>query len=148
MAEHEELTFGARGIGWRYDAQMIAAIFLRDAMDLQAMFAPLSGDDSATAVGVGFFEAGRFGDYKTAKRVDHLREGWLQEVSDFLRDQGSGHCANMLTMRRPMGNEARDMGLPRASEKAAGGAGEIGGMPWGIASGAQETRPLYVPGRI
>ena len=77
---------------------MIAAIFLRDAMNLQAMFAPFGSDDAATAVGVGFFEAGRFGDYKTAKGVDHLRQRWLKEVFDFLRDNESGHCANMLTM--------------------------------------------------
>ena len=77
---------------------MIAAIFLWDLTNLQAMFAPFGGDDSATAVGVGFFEAGRFGDYKTAKGVDHLRQRWLKEVFDFLRDNESGHCANMLTM--------------------------------------------------
>ena len=77
---------------------MIAAIFLRNAMDLEAVFAPFGGDDAATAVGVGFFEAGRFGDYKTAERVEHLRPRWFKEVFDFLGDQGSGHCANMLTM--------------------------------------------------
>jgi len=77
---------------------MMAAIFLRDALDLHAVFAPFGSDDLATAVGVVFFEAGRFGDYKTAKRVDHLRQCWLKEVFDFLCDQGSGHCANMLTM--------------------------------------------------
>jgi hypothetical protein len=71
-----------------------------------------------------------------------LRKGWLKEVFDFPGDQGSGHCANMLAMRRRMGNEARDMGLPRASENAAGGAGAIAGISGGIASGAQETRPV------
>ena len=91
--------------------QMITAIFLRDETDLQAIFAPFGGDDIATAVGVGFFEAGRFGDYKTAERVDHLREGWLKEVFDFLRGKGSGHCANMLTMRGRMGNAARAIGF-------------------------------------
>ena len=97
MAEHEELTLGARGIGRGYNAQMIAAIFLQEAMNLEAMFAPFSGDDTATAVGVGFFEAGRFGHYKTAKGVDHWRERWLKEGFDFLGVRGSEHCANMLT---------------------------------------------------
>jgi len=90
---------------------MIAAIFLRDETDLQTIFAPFGGDDFATAVGVGFFEAGRFGNYKTAERVDHLREGWLKEVFDFLRGKESGHCANMLTMRGRMGNAARAIGF-------------------------------------
>src|ERR1700686_3846144 len=91
---------------------MVTAMFLRKAMNLQAMFAPLGGDDSATAVGAGFFEAGGFGDYKTAKRVEHLGQSWLKEVFDFLGDQGCGHCANMLTMRGRMGNEAGALGLP------------------------------------
>ena len=77
---------------------MIAAIFLRNATNLQAMFVPFGGNDSATAVGAGLFETGRFGDYETAKRVDHLRERWLKEAFDFLGDRESGHCANMLTM--------------------------------------------------
>ena len=37
---------------------MIAAIFLRDATNLEAMFAPFRGDDFAAAVSIGFFEAG------------------------------------------------------------------------------------------
>ena len=97
---------------------MIAAMFLRAAMDLQPMFVPFGGDDSAAAVGVGFFEAGGFGDYKTAKGVEHLRQGWLKEVFDFLGGKGSGHCANMLTMRRGMGNEARIAGLPDQSKRS------------------------------
>jgi hypothetical protein len=127
---------------------MIAAIFLRDAMDLQAIFTPLGGDDSATAVGVGLFEAGRFGDYKTAKRFDHFGEGWLKEVFDFLGDQGSGHCANMLTMRGRMGNETGDMGVAKSERKRSWRSGRDWQDALGIASGAQETRPLYVPGRI
>src|ERR1700688_1518160 len=116
---------------------MIAAIFLRDATDLQAVFAPFGGDDCATAVGACFFEAGRFGDHKSAKRVDHLRQRWLKEFFDFLRNNESGHCANMLTMRRRMGNEAK----PRPQ-------GETGGKSGEIAFEAQDTRPLWVPGRI
>jgi hypothetical protein len=85
-------------------------------MDLQALFAPFGGDDSATAVSVSFFEAGRFGDYKTAKGVDHLRQCRLKEVFDFLGDNESGHCANMLTMRRPMGNAAQ----PKSTKDRAG----------------------------
>src|ERR1700692_1570633 len=106
MAEDEELAFGSRRIGGASDVQMITAIVLRDAANLHTMFAPFGGDDFATAVAVGFFQARRFSDYKTAKRIDHLGNPRLQEVFDFLSDRGSGHCANMLTMRRRMGNEA------------------------------------------
>jgi hypothetical protein len=35
----------------------------------------------------------------------------LKEVFDFLRGKGSGHCANMLTMRGRMGNAARAIGF-------------------------------------
>ena len=96
---------------------MIAADFLWDAMDLQAVLTPFGGDDSATAVGACFFEAGRFGDYETAEGVDHLRQRRLKEVFDFLRDNESGHCANMLTMRRRMGNAARDLGRQDQAKK-------------------------------
>jgi hypothetical protein len=120
---------------------MIASIFLREAMDLQAMFAPFGGDDAATAVSVGFFEAGGFGDYKTAKCLDHLRQGWLKEVFDFLGDKESGHCANMLTMRRGMGNEARITGLPDRSKRSRT-LWEIAGTSPDIAFGAQDMRPL------
>ena len=123
---------------------MIAVIFLRDATDLQAVFAPFGGDDCATAVGACFFEAGRFGDHKSAKRVDHLRQRWLKEFFDFLRNNESGHCANMLTMRRRMGNEAKR----KSAEDRARPRGETGGKSGDIAFGAQDTRPLWVPGRI
>ena len=105
---------------------MIAVIFLRDATDLQAVFAPFGGDDCATAVGACFFEAGRFGDHKSAKRVDHLRQRWLKEFFDFLRNNESGHCANMLTMRRGMGNEAKRKSTEdraRPTERQAGNQG-------------------------
>jgi hypothetical protein len=127
---------------------MIAANFLWEAMDLQAVFAPFRGDDAATAVSVGFFEAGRFGDYKTAKRGDHLRQRRLKEVFDFLRDKGSGHCANMLTMRRRMGNAARDIGRQDQAKKASQVRERLTGYRGDIAFGAQDTRPLWVPGRI
>jgi hypothetical protein len=123
---------------------MIAANFLWDAMDLQAVFAPFGGDDTATAVSVGFFEAGRFGDYKTAKRGDHLRQRCLKDVFDFLRDQGSGHCANMLTMRGPMGNVSKRLGFAINRKRGRTCAGDR----QDIAFGAQDTRPLWVPGRI
>jgi hypothetical protein len=36
-----------------------------------------------------------------------LRQRRLKEVFDFLRHNECGHCANMLTMRRRMGNEVK-----------------------------------------
>jgi hypothetical protein len=47
-----------------------------------------------------------------------LRQSWLKEVFDFLGDKESGHCANMLTLRRGMGNEARITGLPDQSKRS------------------------------
>jgi hypothetical protein len=72
----------------------------------------------------------------------------LQEVFDFLRDKGSGHCANMLTMRRRMGNVASHIGLRPLTEKASRSAREIGGKPQDIAFGAQDTRALWGAARI
>jgi hypothetical protein len=47
---------------------MVAAMFLRDATDAStAEPAPRPGDDVATAIDRGFFEAGRFGDNKRPK---------------------------------------------------------------------------------
>jgi hypothetical protein len=115
---------------------MIAAMFLRAAMDFQPMFVPFGRDDSAAAVGVGFFEAGGFGDYKTAKGVEHLRQGWLKEVFDFLSDKESGHCANMLTMRR--GKATKHERGVAGSSKRAGLWGDWRGRQMQIK--AQETR--------
>jgi len=48
-------------------------MFLGDALDLEAAFAPFRGDDGGAAVGVGFFEAGGFGEDEAAQSGEHVR---------------------------------------------------------------------------
>jgi len=70
VAEHEKLASRA-GFVWPGDAQMIAAMPLRDALDPQAALAPLGGEQCATAVGGKFFEAGGFREDPAAQRREH-----------------------------------------------------------------------------
>jgi hypothetical protein len=46
-----------------------------------------------------------------------LRQRRLKEVFDFLRHNECGHCANMLTMRRRMGNEVKPKGGVETQER-------------------------------
>src|ERR1700693_5761987 len=104
---------------------MITAIFLRDETDLQAIFAPFGGDDIATAVGVGFFEAGRFGDYKTAERVDHLREGWVEGSFLFSARQREGALCEHAKKEGANGQRSTSHRLPGPTEDIARHAGRI-----------------------
>jgi len=74
VAENEKLSRGARLPRLPNDAQMIAAMLLREPLDACAMFAPLCGDDGAAAVGVRFLQARRFRQDKCAKDREHLRQ--------------------------------------------------------------------------
>ena len=105
MAEDQELVFCAR---WRDDAEVIAAMFLGDALDCESVLAPFGGDDGATAVGGGFVEAGGFGDDETAEGGEHLWDGGLQESTDLRCERGDRHRGNMLTMVRRMSNAGRE----------------------------------------
>src|SRR6266403_781167 len=51
VAEDQELSGGARFVRLPRDAQMIAAMLLRDSLDARGMFAPLFRKDAAAAVG-------------------------------------------------------------------------------------------------
>jgi len=60
MAEDQELT-GWCGFLWNEGyAQMVAAVLLRNTLDVRATLAPFFRDDRAATVGGRFFEAGRF----------------------------------------------------------------------------------------
>ena len=65
VAEDEELAVVLRG--WGDDAEVVAAMFLGDAFDVEAVLAQFGGDDGAAAVGGGFFEAGGFGEDEAAE---------------------------------------------------------------------------------
>ena len=89
------------------DAQMIAAMLLRDAFDAGVALAPDCGDDIAATIGGGFFEAGRFGGDKLAEGGEHLRQAWFQLAEKIFGVIRLWHDADMLTMRRGEGNSAR-----------------------------------------
>jgi hypothetical protein len=91
-------------------------MFLGDALDLEPATAPFRGDDRGAAVGIAFFEAGGFGEDEAAKSGEHVRQCGSEGAEDFLRENGSGHCGNMLTMTRGAGNETT--GDEGESEKA------------------------------
>ncbi len=73
-------------------------MFLWDALNFESLLVPIRADKFATAVGGGFFEAGRFGGDELAEGGDHVRERGFQQLVDFLGEEWSRHCANMLTI--------------------------------------------------
>ena len=77
VAQHEELAGGARFIGGVGYTKVLAAVFLRDALDADARSSPLFGDDTTATVRSGFLEAGRFRGYKAPQNPKHFRQARL-----------------------------------------------------------------------
>ena len=79
MAENEQLA-GRAGNGRRPDdAQVIATAFLPDDVNDPAAEAPPVGEETTTAVGWGFFEAGGFEKSKFTQKVEHQGKAGFEE---------------------------------------------------------------------
>jgi hypothetical protein len=98
MSEHQKL---ARGPGFLRPpgyAQLIAAEFLRDALDVCAALAPFRGENVAAAIGGSLLKAGRFRQDKPLGRRKHLRQTIFQLPQEFFGVVGVRHGRDMLTM--------------------------------------------------
>ena len=111
VTENEELSGGAGFVRPPGNAQMVAAMLLRNALDACAAIAPGGGDDFAATIGGGFFKAGRFGRDKLSKGGEHLRQAGLQAPQEILWETRLWHGGDMLTMGRGEGNGAENASL-------------------------------------
>src|ERR1700730_16934057 len=80
VAENEILRRGPRFFRPPCDAKLVAAEFLRDALDARAALTPFGCEQTAATVGGDFFETGRFPNDEPLKRGEHLRQASFQET--------------------------------------------------------------------
>jgi hypothetical protein len=97
VAENEILPCGPRFLGPPGHAELVAAEFLRNALNERAALAPFGCQQVAATVGGDFFEAGRFSDDELLERGEHLRQASFQETQEFLGEVGVRHGRDMLT---------------------------------------------------
>jgi hypothetical protein len=97
VAQNEILACGARFLRPPGDAELVAAEFLRNALNARAALAPFGCEQAAATVGGDFFETGRFRQDETLERGKHLGQTKFQEAQELFGVVGLGHSRDMLT---------------------------------------------------
>jgi hypothetical protein len=116
MAEYQKLAGGPRFLRPPSDAQLIAAEFLCDALDVCSALAPLGGENVAAAIGRNLFKTWRFCEDKPLDRGKHLRHTVFQAPQEFLGIASVRHGRDMLTICSSGGNVcASDFGAVTGS---------------------------------
>ena len=108
MSEDEQLACRFPGPFPPRDAEMIAAMALRQDFDAGAAVPPFLGEQAAAAVRGGFLQARRFCKDEPPQRRQHLRGSWFQRLQQRLRQIGLGHGAQMLATRPTCGKGGRE----------------------------------------
>jgi hypothetical protein len=101
VAENKILPRGPRLLRPPGDAKLVAAEFLRNALDARAALGPFGCEQAAATVGGDFFETGRFRNDEPLKRGEHLRQASFQETQEFLGVVHVRHGRDMLTTTGP-----------------------------------------------
>jgi hypothetical protein len=96
VAENEILPSGPRFLRPPSDEELVAAEFLRNALDARAALAPLGSEQVAATVGGNFFEAGRLRPDQLLERGEHLRQARFQDTQEFLGVVSVRHGRDML----------------------------------------------------
>ena len=97
VAENEILPSGPRFLRPPGDEELVAAEFLRDALNARAALAPFGCKQAAATVGGSFFETGRFRADEPLERGEHLRQATFQETQEFFGVVYVRHGRDMLT---------------------------------------------------
>ena len=114
VAEDEILPCGARFLRPPGDAELVAAEFLRNALNAGAALAPFGCEQAAATVGGAFFKAGRFRQDEALERGKHLGQTKFQEAQELFGVVGLGHSRDMLTTTGS-GSKRSQAGRERAS---------------------------------
>jgi len=111
VAKNEELAGRTHFSGPPGDAQMIAAMFLRETFYANISLTPFFSDDVATAIRGCFFEARRFGDDEIAECCEHLWQTGLQHFQKHSGEIRFRHGRDMLAAQVTRGNRAKIQAL-------------------------------------